>query len=178
MMSRIVTALGLLAIAGCAAQRTAPELPPDHPANPAAAEVALPEPSQTLAIVDPVRAEPLPPSGHAHVGPGTEDPVTGPAEHTNHSAPASPQEVPIGAVPPGAQGALATAPAAGQPLYVCPMHPKVVATDPTARCPECKMKINEPLGKAAPSTVQPQPGAAGTAADDHGHHGTHGGDRQ
>ena len=180
MKTPIVMALGLITLAGCATQGTAPQPSPDHPASPAAAEAALPEQSKTLAIVSPVRAEPLPPSGHNHVGPGTDDPVLGGKEHAGHGPAASSSEgVPLGTVSPAQGGAAASPPAAGGQLSVCPMHLKVVSADPSDRCPECKMKINKPVRKGAPSgAATTDTPATKPATDAHEHHGSHGGRHQ
>ena len=67
--------------------------------------------------------------------------------------------IPAGSAGPatGGEAAAGTASAsaaeghAGHAEYTCPMHPEFVTTDPSARCPECGMKLvpREPAGGAA-----------------------------
>lgn len=52
--------------------------------------------------------------------------------------------------------------AAGDPAYVCPMHPKVTSDNPN-RCPECGMKLVKP--EDVPKS--------GKDAHDHHDHGGH-----
>lgn len=65
------TGVAHLLLAGCATPVTQPALSPDHPANPAAAETPLPEPSQTLALNNVVLAQPPDQNSTAAMKPAT-----------------------------------------------------------------------------------------------------------
>jgi hypothetical protein len=118
-------------LGGCAgAVRT--ELPaPDHPANPAAAEAPPPSPTMTLAHRSPMTGGP---EVEGVVPPQVGKP--GGSDHSGHPGHAAP----VGTT------------------YICPMHPKVTSTDPSARCPECNMKINKPAKAATAPAARPAPG--------------------
>ena len=172
-------ALGASLLAGCASQSSPPPLSVDHPANPDAAAAPTRTPSMTLAVNEPVRSAPPAPmpgmqhggmhhgSGHMNHGAPGAGPATPAIQHESHqghgsgtaSAPATTQQ------PAAAQAV------AGQALYACPMHPKVVSTNPADRCPECKMKINKPVKKASAPITPPAAPAGGNA----GHSVEHGG---
>ena len=159
------------AVAGCSMPSSVdPAASADHPANPGAPATAVPPVSTTLALTDPVILTGNPPVSHEHVGPGTNDPVLGPAEQvpdsaTDHSRmghtgmgeadgnsggepTARPSDVPLGGLRESGHEHGAT-PDSGstrpstQPaaLYVCPMHPEVTASQPDQRCSICGMKL-------------------------------------
>ncbi len=178
----LVTLLATLgALAGCAIQYTPGAFPPDHPANPDAAETPAAPASMTLAVNDPVR--PALAGGMQKMGPGSGGmqhgsssmnqgtsgsesgpPVASSGGHEGHS---------LMAAPTAAAQTPATEPAASRAMYVCPMHPKVLSTNPKDNCPECNMKINKPVRQAAgPSTAPAAPARAGNATpgDKHGGH--------
>lgn len=160
MVTRVViSALGLLLATGCAATTVRQELPPDHPANPAAATAAPPERSTTLSVA---AADPLPPRG-GDGGGGSASPSHGEMQHGGGHAEHT-------STAPSA-GSPTAAPQAGQTLYMCPMHPDVTSTNPDDRCPKCKMKINKPVKTQAPApATQAAPGAS---SGHEGHGGQH-----
>jgi hypothetical protein len=59
---KTLSCLFVLLLVGCAASVTDPAQSSDHPANPAASEAAVPEPSQTLAVT---QAPTTAPSDHS-----------------------------------------------------------------------------------------------------------------
>ena len=182
MLTRVASALGLVLFAGCASAPAPEPLPTDHPANPAAAEVEPPPPSQTLALTtgDPVQS--IANQTNTAASPPAGTPGDG---HVQHDADAQPRP---GAVNPGSSaavqadphahhanhgGAATTRPSTTQPLYVCPMHPELVSSNPNDRCPKCNMRINKPLRPTtAPARVPTAPAPAG-GHDAHKGHGGH-----
>lgn len=157
MMTRIVSALGLLLMAGCATPMSQ-ELPATHPASLEATEAPPAEPSTVLALN---AADPIRPGGKSMPGGnGTQH------EHAGHGGNNAMQ----GAADVASAGAR---PASGEPLYMCPMHPKVTSTNPNDRCPECKMKINKLVKGASNTAATTKP--ATPAVEDHSAHQNHGG---
>jgi hypothetical protein len=160
-------------------------LPPDHPANPAAAEAEPPPPSQTLALNDAgVQGLANPKSTAANHPAG----ATGDGHAHHHSVAAQPQPRAADPVPGGSGGAMpsdphahhgnhggavTTRPATTQPLYVCPMHPEVVSFNPNDRCPKCNMKINKPLRATSAPPQAPAVPAPAAGHDAHKGHGGH-----
>lgn len=166
-LSLLLAVALMAAVVGCSGPpSTDPAASADHPANPSAPATAVPPASTTLAVTDPVAPTGAPPLSHEHVGPGTNDPVLGPAEQapdsaTNHSRmghtgmgeedgnlgdepTARPSDVPVGGLrESGHERGTAAGPASTQPeaLYVCPMHPEVTASQPDQRCSICGMKL-------------------------------------
>ncbi len=158
----------LFALGGCATQSPLQPLPTDHPAHPEAAVASAAPPSMTLAVNEPVRsASPKTPAmDHGSSGMKHGAGLMRHDDHASHGTAAPPPPA-AASQPSAAQGAT------GPALYACPMHPKVVSTNPNDRCPECKMKINKPVKQAAaPSSAPAAPAGADHAA--HGHeHGGH-----
>lgn len=165
----------LIALGGCATRYALKPLPPDHPAHPHAMEAPAAAASMTLAVNNPVHAAPaggMQGSGGMQHGSG----------QMNHGAPSNASASraseaaghegyrPAAAAP--AAQTPATKSTASETLYVCPMHPKVVSTNPKDNCPECNMKINKPLKQAGEtSTDAASPPGANNATHDHEHGG-------
>jgi hypothetical protein len=128
---------------GCSPGAYLLEVGRDHPANPAAPEGTLPEPSATLAI----GAEPSPAGvGGAQQAHGSRMP----GQHGAHQA---------AVAGPGGEPAEERD---RKPLYQCPMHSDVTSNDPERRCPRCNMKINKPAGDSdSPSGHQGHGGKSG-----------------
>jgi hypothetical protein len=168
MGSRLVFTLGSILLAGCASHSADFQPPPDHPANPAAAEALLPPPSGTLALAPMAAGEAAPGSQDAIPEQGSPD-----AGHSHH-----------GSVP-SADGDAATttssAPvgvAATKTIYVCPMH-KQVQSDKPGKCPICKMTLKPkqvPAGAAPASQPASRPSTSQDGGADHAHH-EHGGNK-
>jgi hypothetical protein len=182
MLTRVASALGLVLFTGCASAPVIEPLPADHPANPAAAEVEPPPPSQTLALNNAgVHGLANPKSTAANHPAG----ATGDGHAHHHNAEAQPQPRAADPDPGGSVtsnphahhgnhgGAAATRPATTQPLYVCPMHPEVVSSNPNDRCPKCGMKINKPLRPTSPPAQVPAAPAPAGGLDAHKGHGGH-----
>lgn len=147
--SPLMTAVALLAVAGCAGPLpTDPATVGDHPANPNALATPVPPPSTTLAIpvnadLDPANAAPLPPDPHGHVGPGDNDALVPlPGETTDgmkHDLPGMDMNgTDMNGTGPDAPATAPTTRAAAD--YTCPMHSEVHADVP-GRCPICGMKL-------------------------------------
>ncbi|HZW09625.1 MAG TPA: heavy metal-binding domain-containing protein [Phycisphaerales bacterium] len=122
---RIPVCIVIAALAGCRADYQEPELPTDHPANPA---VAGPAPDERTATLDLSHADPVGDSpstaGAAHGAHGAHHPP--PPESGDRST--APEHRPAAPTLPGSS-------------YVCPMHPEVVSDQPGQRCPECGMSL-------------------------------------
>ena len=106
-----------LLLSACSTQSAQLDLPLDHPANPLAPSSPPLAQSTTLDIVAAESREPAE--------------ADSPKLDSEHGKPASPKPAPK--APNGA------------PLFACPMHPEVTSADPSALCPKCNMKIDEPL---------------------------------
>lgn len=142
------------ALGGCSGSSVAdPAASANHPANPGSLAPAVPPASTTLALTDPVVLAGNPPVSHEHVGPGTNDPILGPAEQAPDSGAddspiARPSDVPLGGIrDSGHEHGMAAGSGSTQPstqpaaLYVCPMHPEVTSDQPDQRCSICGMKL-------------------------------------
>jgi hypothetical protein len=148
---------GMLLLVGCANSIT-PPLPPDHPANPVAAESPLPAPSQTLAVNDADISRPItnadtlkPDMGgmqhdmegmqHDHDMAGMKHDMAG----MKHDAPATqPGENAALSAPRWTPTTLRATTAAT--LFTCKMHPEVISNTP-GKCPKCGMKLVVKEGK-------------------------------
>jgi heavy metal-binding protein len=133
-------ALGLALVAGCAAQPGATDIPPNHPANPSAAEAPAPPPSRTLDV----SAADVTPNGapaDSHQG-----------GHQHH----------------GAMQPQAGMPTTGTAVvYTCPHHPEVASNEP-GKCPKCNMTlVPKP---ASPPASPDGPTDGGTKDTSHGGH--------
>lgn len=150
MTTRVLGAIGLLFLTGCATPSVLTSLPTTHPGSAGGEVAAPPPPSDTLSVA---MADPVLPGRAAR-------PV---ADHSGHETKGGDGHEMHGAAAAAAESPGADAPAA---LYVCPMHKDVTATNPNDRCPKCKMKINKRV-KAKPAAQ----------ADEHAGHGAHGGQK-
>ena len=120
--SRSLAAVGFLAVAlvGCATGSALRPLDPSHPASPAAAEAAIPEPATMLRDSLPAgKGEPSEPP--AHLG------------HTMHGGPRT-------------GSATKVSPRVAE--YTCPMHHDVRHAGP-GRCPKCGMTLVRTAGDDA-----------------------------
>ncbi|MDQ3439454.1 MAG: hypothetical protein M3478_03795 [Planctomycetota bacterium] len=168
MMKSISLLTASLLLAGCG-RTTAMVLGPDHPASPDAPVAAVPPPSTTLAVTN-APASPPPADAHAGHGPAPMNHAGHGATHTNHAGHGAAHGR-TAASQPSAESP--TTQAHARVMHVCPMHPKVISTNPNDRCPECNMKINKPVKQgAAPSTAPATPAGGGHAGhgDEHGGH--------
>ena len=153
---------GLLLV-GCAAQSPMPQLSPDHPANPAAAEAPVAIRSDTLSMNQdavPVSAKPamedmagmkgndMPGKPPAHVMPSHNMPGMSLEDMKGHDMPGMSHDpaVPEGHSVPATMPASGNPAAATQAAYVCPMHPKVTSDKP-GKCPICNMTLKKKVGK-------------------------------
>jgi hypothetical protein len=119
-MKKALSAMTFIALAGCSATYTDPDLPPDHPANAQADEAPPPERSATL---DLAAADPLTPAVGAQQ-----------AGHQAHATEVAPAELAGGVAAP----------------YSCPMHPEVTSSKPDQRCPKCGMRLQKQDGGNQP----------------------------
>ena len=120
---RLLIAIFLSPLAGCAGTAAPHALPPDHPANPQAPEAALPALSRTLAIGEmqpsPSDESETPMTDMQHMGHGMEHDMPGMSHGTSHAMPATTQAAAV---------------------YTCRMHPQVIS-DHAGKCPKCGMKL-------------------------------------
>lgn len=153
----LLSVVAVLLLGGCA-DTPAPPLPPNHPANPAAAEAPLPSPSQTLAIDETA----LPNTG---TNPAALKPEMGGMSHNmggmQHDMKNMQHDHDMGGMKdmpgmkhiapptqPGENAALSaprwtptTVPATtAASVYTCKMHPEVISNAP-GNCPKCGMKL-------------------------------------
>ena len=144
---------------GCAGGPVLLPLAADHPANPAAAAAPAPAPSTTLAIGPAVPSSTPGAMPSMQQGGGQMKPAVPGAQPAAPAMPAGQHEGHAASASPATDARRpATQPAAGQPLYVCPMHPDVFSTSREDRCPKCKMKITKPVKRAtAPATAPASP---------------------
>ncbi len=118
MLTRRHLILILLPLAGCASSTPPRTIPPDHPANPNAAEASIQPPSQTLAV-----------AASDHSAPATGESMPG-MRHMGHD---------MGAMKHNTPSSQPATTRAAVP-YTCTMHPEVVSDKP-GKCPQCGMKL-------------------------------------
>ena len=160
MLVRILMVMSVaVGFAGCAAPPMPPPPALNHPANPRAAEVPVPPPTDTLAVdANPVQPTPPPPDesagpqrnadNPAQAKPGTDHGdgsmggmkgMSGMGGMTDMDHGGSMQGMPGMDHPATQPTTAASRPTA---MYTCPMHPQVTSGKP-GKCPICGMTLVE-----------------------------------